>query len=212
MRRAPQSNAPADAAARRQVKPVICYSVDQVPALRCGVLCEGETEPDQGRRDHRAAARGSSLRRARRPSLPHRQHRGTAGRRPQPVERARPVGALLQRQDARAARHPRLDRRPPVEHAAGPAPARHHHARHARLVRLGRIRRRHSRRDRHALRPLHQPPAEGHRVPPLLPFQPDARAGLAQEACRCPSPRRTCTTCSTSSCAPASRSTRTSIS
>ena len=31
MRRAPQSNAPADAAARRQAKPVICYSVDQVP-------------------------------------------------------------------------------------------------------------------------------------------------------------------------------------
>ena len=131
---------------------------------------------DQGLGDRRSAARWPGLHRAGGPLLPHRLQRGITGRRSQSVERPRSLRTFLQRQDPRAACDPCQHRRPAVEHASVFAADGDHHPRHACLVRLGRRRRRRARRDRHALRPLHQPAAQRRRVSPLLSLEPQPGA------------------------------------
>ena len=128
-------------------------------------------------RAYRPPARRTRVRGSGRPFLPHHQHRRRPGRRPQPLECRRSVGTVFQRQNPRTARDPCHRRPPAVEQPAHPAPAGHHHPGHAGLVRLGCRWRRRARRDRHTLRPLHQPPAIRRRLPSLLPLQPYPRFG-----------------------------------
>ena len=126
MRASPETPPPSDAKARSAAAPVRVYTGEGFPKFdaefyrkaRFGAqkIAEAIVPP----REARAFRAG-------RPFLPHRQHRGPAGRRPQSLERARSLRALLQRQDARAPRHPCRHRRPAVEHAALSAADGDHH-------------------------------------------------------------------------------------
>ena len=110
--------APPDAAERRNAKPIVAYPVEGLPPFDAAfydAARAGMTKVDE---DHRPAARGPGLYGARGPFLPYRLHRGPTSRRPQSMEPVRPVRALLQRQDARAPCDPCQHRRPAVEHAA----------------------------------------------------------------------------------------------
>ena len=103
---------------RAAPSPVVCYPVETLPQPDMALYGAARERLDDRSprsivppRDARAfgVPAGHFFRIA--------QHRGPAGRRPQPVERARPLRALLHRQDPRAARHARHHRRPAVEHA-----------------------------------------------------------------------------------------------
>ena len=80
--------APPDADARRAVAPVICYPTDDLAKARPGALPDGERGGRNRRARHCAPARRGGDRGAGRIVLADHLHRGAAGRRPQPVQRA----------------------------------------------------------------------------------------------------------------------------
>ena len=163
----------------------------------------------QDRGDGRPAARRQNLPCAGRASVQDRRHRGAAGRRPEPVERGRSLGAFLLRQDPRAARDPRLDWRQAMEHAA--ASAADGDDTHDTLDWYGFDQDGGGIHDvigRAAIPTLSCCGRD--RISSLLPFEFSAPGGATGMTMT--DAERTCTMCSTSSCARASRATRTNIS
>ena len=180
----PRTTPPPDAAERRAAKPIFVYAVERLPAYdaafydnaRAGMAKIGETivPPREGRAFDVPAGHFFRIVSIDGPQVGDLNLWNAA-------DLAR---TILQRQDTGAQRDPCEHGRPAMERAALFEADGDDYTRHARLVRLRRRRRRRPRCDRHSLRPLYQPPPDRRRLPSLLPFEPDARAGGSDEAIR----------------------------